>query len=161
MHFSVFCGVAHISHFNEGGRNLTPVIACHGVCFPDVFPAAACGFYISIQHSRGQRFVLMIHRGYIGISAGSADGHGTVGVRIVDAIGMDTDKSICPGFVGNLGTLAAAEWIFTVGAGHYDLASSFLKQGAKLQADIQSEFVFRNSGGNALCSGGVFGLHLA
>ena len=37
----------------------------------------------------------------------------------------------------------------------------FLKQGAKLQADIQGEFVFRNSGGNALCSGGVFGFHLA
>ena len=161
LHFFIFCGVAHISHFNEGGRSLTPVIAGHGVCLSDVFPAAACGFYISVQHSGGQRLILAIHRGYIGISAGRADGHGTAGIGVVNAIGMDADKSICPGFVGNLSTLDAAEWIFTVGAGHYDLAASFLKQGAKLQADIQSEFVFWNSGGNALCSGGVFGFHLA
>ena len=115
--------------------------------------AVDAGFiYVGIQYVFGECAGLFVDVAVVGIGRGLADGHGACDTGIGGSVGVEPDKYVRIGFVGDLGALRVADVDFVGVADHDDLVAALQKFIPQLEADVEGELVFRHAGG---CTGGA------
>lgn len=160
LHAAVFAGIGHVAHLEDRRGDLTPVDAAHGVRLPYVLAVDAGFIYVGIQDVFGKGAGLVVDVPVVGIARGLADGHGACDTGIGGSVGVEPDKHVRIGFIGDLGALGIADVDFVGVTDHDDLVTALQELIPQLEADVEGELILRYAGGCAAGAAADFDLGL-